>query len=83
MERMGLAYDEGRSPPRPVTAWVASEFQIVKALHVLERIEFEPLGSLQPERRAGVRTEMPAHDLAHLCIEFLARGCQLTRRNLY
>ena len=34
--------------------------QVVEALDVLERVELERLGLLQPERRAGLRAEVPA-----------------------
>ena len=57
-------------PPRSQSSSKNGELlEVVEALDVLERVELERLGLLQPERRAGLRAEVPADDLADLGVE--------------
>src|SRR5262249_44146091 len=42
---------------------------VVPAVHVLQGVELEALGLLEPERRAGIGAEVPADDVANLLIQ--------------
>ena len=60
-------------PPRSQSSSKKRELlEVVEAVDVLERVELERLRLLQPERRAGVGTEVPADDLADLGVELNA-----------
>ena len=61
-----------RAAAQPLVLEVAEQLQVVEALHVLERVELERLGLLQPERRAGLGVEVPVDDLAHVGVELFA-----------
>ena len=62
-----------RSAAQPFVFERAEPVEVVVAGDVRPRIERELLGALEPERTAGGRIEMPAHDIADVRVEPFAR----------
>src|SRR5262249_43928288 len=62
-----------RAPAEPLVLEEWELLDVLPPVHVLERVEVERLGLLQPERRPGVGAEVPADDLADLRVELSLR----------
>jgi hypothetical protein len=63
-----------RSAAKPLILEQAEFLQIGKPGNVLQRIERELPGALEPEGATGCRIEVPLHDFAHVLVQPLASG---------
>ena len=53
--------------------------KVVKRADILERVEFQPRGVIEPERAARRGMEVPLHDLVRMRVQLLAGGFRAGR----
>jgi hypothetical protein len=76
---MPSAPSGGPAAAKPFVLERAEPIEIGVGIDVLQRIEIERARPFEPERAAGRRIEVPAHDLSNMRVEPLVRGADSGR----